>query len=376
MKYLKQCIVVLLVCFLSGCWDDREMEDRSYIITMGIDKGENDKRYLITLAPAQLSAMSSSSEEGGDSESSDKGIVVEGDTIASAVRQADSYSSIQVYLGQLKTVVLGKELLQEKQYLQSVLDELERNQDISGKIILLGTDDKAQDCVNTILKQDSSTGLFIWDFYKNTAQDVAVTKKLDLETFLRELRSSRGSSILPKITATEQGIKIGGGIAISDYAFIGSLTNEQEQGVLLLQGEGKGAVIDGIWQNNTIPMWIYQNKSDMSFSEQNNKLLCHVKVSIEGSAEGSRLESESILKSNSLNEIENIFEIIIKSEIENTIALAQKKYQKDIFDIATKLKKQDVALYQKYGTDANEMIKNMEFDIEVAVNIRTIGIVD
>lgn len=375
MKYIKWCIVVLMVCFLSGCWDDREMEDRSYIITMGIDKSEKDNRYLITLAPAKLSAMNSG-EEGSNSESSEKGIVVEGDTIASAVRQADTYSSRQVYLGQLKTIVLGKELLQEKQYLQSVLDELERNQDISGKIILLGTEEKAGDCVNTILKQDSSTGLFIWDFYKNTAQDVAVTTKLDLETFLRELRSSEGNSILPKITATEQGIKIGGGIAISDYAFIGSLTNEEEQGILLLQGKGKGAVIDGIWQNSVIPMWIYRNKSDMSFSEQNNKLICNIKVSVEGSAEGSSLESESILKSSSLNEIENVFEIIIKSEIENTIALAQKKYQRDIFDIATKLKKQNIALYQKYGTNADNMIQNMEFDISVNVKIRTIGIVD
>lgn len=373
---MKQLYILLLtVCFLTGCWDNKEMEDRSYIITMGIDKSTEDGRYLLTLAPAQLSSMSSG-EESSSNEAPEKGIVVKGDTIASAVRQADTYSSRQVYLGQLKTVVLGKELLQEKEYLQSVLDELERNQDISGKIILLGTDNTARECVNAILEEDASTGLFIWDFYKNTAQDVAVTKKLDLETFLRELRQSQGNSILPRITVTKQGIKIGGGIALSDYAFIGDLTDKQEQGILLMQGEGKGAVIEGIWQNNTIPMWVYKNKSKLYFTEENNQLVCHIKLFIEGSAEGSNLESRNIFQSSSINEIENMFEIIIKSEIENTIALAQKKYKKDIFDIASELKKQNIELYQKYGSNADEIIQNTVFDTTVSVKIRTIGVVD
>ena len=105
MKWIKQCILFLAVCFLSGCWDDKEMEDRSYIITMGIDKSTEDGRYLLTLAPAQLSSMSSG-EESSNNEAPEKGIVVKGDTIASAVRQADTYSSRQVYLGQLKIKIL------------------------------------------------------------------------------------------------------------------------------------------------------------------------------------------------------------------------------------------------------------------------------
>ena len=83
-----------------------------------------------------------------------------------------------------------------------------------------------------------------------------------------------------------------------------------------------------------------------------------------------------VFDSDSLTELENIFEIIIKSEIENTIALAQKNYKKDIFDIASELKKKNFELYNKYGTDANEMIQNMHFDVSVSVKIRTIGVVD
>lgn len=374
MKWLKQCIIFLAVCLLCGCWDNREMEDRSYIITMGIDKNQKDGRYVLTLAPAQLSATGS--QEENTEQTKEKAIAVTGDTLASAIRQADTYSSRQVYLGQLKTVVLGKEILKDEKLLKSLLDELERNQDISGKIILLGTEGTARECVNAILQADTSNGLFIWDFYKNTAQDVAVTRKLELETFLRELRSSNGNSILPKITPTEKGIKLGGGIIIAQYRFLDSLSDDQEQEVLLFKGQATGAVINGIWENNAIPMWVYRNKSKLEFSQENNQLVCHVKIYIEGSAEGSSLESKSLFQTNSIEELENIFETIIKSKIENTIALAQKKYKKDIYDIASQLKKQDLTLYHQYASDKQEMIQNMIFDISVNVKIRTIGVVD
>lgn len=370
MKWLKGCMIFLSVCLLCGCWDNREMEDRSYIITMGIDKNKQSGRYVVTLAPAQLSAVSSEEE----TQTEEKAVSVAGDSIASAIRQADTYSSKQVYLGQLKTVVLGKEVLQDESLFKSLLDELERNQDISGKIILLGTEGTAAECVNAILEADASTGLFIWDFYKNTAQDVAVTTKLDLETFLRELRSGEGNSILPKITVEENKIKLGGGIAIAQYRFLDPLSDEEEQGVLLLKGQGKGAVIDGIWENNTIPMWIYKNKSKLDFWEQNNQLVCRIHVSIAGSAEGSSLESKSLFQKNSIQELENIFESIIKSEIENTIALAQKKYKTDIYNMAYELKKQNRTLYEKYAPQ--KMMENMVFDVSVDVEIRTIGVVD
>ena len=56
--------------------------------------------------------------------------------------------------------------------------------------------------------------------------------------------------------------------------------------------------------------------------------------------------------------------------------MTQKKYKKDIFDIASELKKQNIELYQKYGSNADEMIQNTVFDTTVSVKIRTIGVVD
>ena len=51
MRQLKFALIALLPLLLTGCWDGRDPEDRAYVITMGIDKGEDG--LLVTFAPAK-----------------------------------------------------------------------------------------------------------------------------------------------------------------------------------------------------------------------------------------------------------------------------------------------------------------------------------
>ena len=63
---------------------------------------------------------------------------VTADTLTAAVADADSRSSREVYLGQLRTVVFGKSLLADKAAFEAVLEELERGNALSEKVMVLG----------------------------------------------------------------------------------------------------------------------------------------------------------------------------------------------------------------------------------------------
>lgn len=179
MRQLKFALIALLPLLLTGCWDGRDPEDRAYVITMGIDKGEDG--LLVTFAPAKTTEGNAQSV-----------YPVTADTLTAAVADADSRSSRGVYLGQLRTVVFGKSLLADKAAFEAVLEELERGNALSEKVMVLGTENAADACVDTIAQADSSTGLFLWDFYKNTAQEVAVTRGMDLDMLLAELGEQGG----------------------------------------------------------------------------------------------------------------------------------------------------------------------------------------
>ena len=74
-----------------------------------------------------------------------------------------------------------------------------------------------------------------------------------------------GSTVLPRIEKTEEGLSLGGGIALADGAYAFSLPAAEEQAHLLLLGEGSGAVIQGDWNGTVLPLEIRKDKVSFDF---------------------------------------------------------------------------------------------------------------
>lgn len=318
MRKLKFALIALLPLVLAGCWDGKDPEDRAYVITMGIDRQEDG--LLVTFAPAKTREGNARSV-----------YQVTADTLTAAVADADSRSSREVYLGQMRTVVFGKSLLEDGAAFGAVLEELERGNALSEKVMVLGTEHTADACVDAIAEADSSTGLFLWDFYKNTAQEVAVTRGMDLDMLLTELGEQGGSTVLPRIEKTEEGLSLGGGIALAEGAYAFSLPAAEEQAHLLLLGEGSGAVIEGNWNGRVLPLEIRKEQVSFDFAQGAEGLSCQAKVKVSGALIGSG--GQSLLEGKTRRELENFFGDIIKTDLENTIKRAQKMTAGDVFGL-------------------------------------------
>ena len=110
-------LLLLPPLFLTGCWDKKDPEDRAFIITLGVDDAANG--CVFTFAPANMAE--------GEGET----YTARSETLAGAVAQVDYRSSRKTDLGQLKTVILGSDLLADSAKLESLLRELERSQTVS-----------------------------------------------------------------------------------------------------------------------------------------------------------------------------------------------------------------------------------------------------
>lgn len=249
--YKKFVLLALAVpFFLTGCWDKKDPEDRAFIITLGADAAENGCHF--TFAPANI--------ETGEAEI----YAAESETLSGAVAQVDTYTSRKTDLGQLKTVILGEGLLRDSARLDALLGELERSQAVSEKVMLLAADSAAA-CVEKAMKEDSKTGLFLWDFYKNTAEEVAVTKGIDLDTFLTERTERGGNGVLPRIRAEGERLRLGGGMAVSARG-ASILNEEEERGYLFLLGDAEGAVLEGRYKAAVLPLAVTKIKGGLRFS--------------------------------------------------------------------------------------------------------------
>lgn len=258
--------------FLTGCWDKKDPEDRAFIITLGVDAGA--EGYAFTFAPANI--------ETGEAET----YAAEGRTLAAAVAQVDCRSSRKADLGQLKTVILSQALLEEPERLLALLREMERGQEISEKVMLLATEGEAAACVDAVMAEDSRTGLFLWDFYKNTAGEVAVTKGIDLDTFLTEWTEQGGCAILPRISADAAGLRLGGGMGVSAAGAF-PLDEAAERAYLFLRGEAEGALLEAEYEGETLPLEIGRSKVRYAFAAgADGTVHCTIRLPLEGTLQG------------------------------------------------------------------------------------------
>ena len=338
--------------FLTGCWDKKDPEDRAFIMTLGVDDAAEGCKF--TFAPANT----------GDGEA--QTYSAESETLAGAVAQVDGQMSRKADLGQLKTVILSGDVLEDSRKLDRFLQELERSQTVSEKVMLLATEEKAADCVDAVMAADSKTGTFLWDFYKNTAREVAVTKGTDLNTFLTERAEQGENGVLPRITAKEKKLELGGGMAITPNK-VYSLSNEEERGYLFLLGEAEGALLEGEYQGETIPLEIGRTDVEYDFSLQEEKLLCTVTLPVEGTLQGG---GGTFLSAEKRMEIEGIFEEIIKEEIEHTIKIARRA-ETDLFGILPRLYQREPALAERISRDA--LWRSMHFEIRPELELKDMG---
>ena len=338
--------------FLTGCWDKKDPEDRAFIMTLGVDASSEGCSF--TFAPANT----------GEGEA--RTYAAKSETLAGAVAQIDGQMSRKTDLGQLKTVIFSGELLEDSQKLDEILQELERSQTVSEKVMLLATTDQAADCTEAVLAADSKTGTFLWDFYKNTAGEVAVTKGVDLDTFLTEWTEQSGNGVLPRISVEEEKLELGGGVAVTQNR-IYPLSNAEERGYLFLLGEAEGALLEAVYEGETLPVEIGKSEVSYDFAAEDTEILCSVTLPLEGTLQGGE---GMFLSEQKREQIERIFEERIREEIEHTIKIAGRA-KKDLFGILPRIYRKEPIMTE--GISEEALWQALRFEIWPELELKDMG---
>lgn len=351
-KYRLLLLALLPPLFLTGCWDKKDPEDRIFVMSLGVDHSSAGTRF--TFAPANI--------ETGEAEP----YTAESKTLAGAVAKMDTRTSRKTDLGQLKTIILSADFLQEKENLEALLQELERNQIISEKVMLLATEDSAEDCVKAVMKEDGKTGLFLWDFYKNTAREVAVTKGTDLDVFLTERKERNGNAVLPRISLQEEKLELGGGVAITSEE-VYPLSNKKERGYLFLMGEAEGALLEGKYEGETLPLEVGRTDAKYDFAMEEGNILCVVTLPLEGTLQGGK---GAFYSAEEQKKIETMFEEIIKEEILHTLKTAERA-EKDLYGILPRLYQAEPELTE--GLSEEGLWRMLKFEIRPELELKDMG---
>ncbi len=159
-----------------------------------------------------------------------------------------------------------------------------------------------------------------------------------MDTFLTELSEQKGSSILPRIEPTESGLYLGGGVAVVNMELSTFLNDKEEQGYLFLLGEAEGAVLEAEQDGKRIPLRVVRSDVDYDFKPQKDgKTKCLIRLRVHGDLLGNA--SKDAFSEEGTKKMENLFSEIIKTEIQNTMKIAQEQDAAELLGLAVRLRR-------------------------------------
>ncbi|WP_370223260.1 Ger(x)C family spore germination protein [Cytobacillus sp.] len=193
--------VILMVascCFLlSGCSGIKNIQDLTYIVSIGMDYDEAKEEYTVYLQG--LNFLNVAKQEGGKSAEPVPIFVAsaKGETLNLAVRKLYKVSEPPLYFGHVKTLVITNRIVQHK--FQEVVEEIGKNRSIRPTLHVVTTEEGIEEVLNTNALFNYPavyTVLFKKDAYEVAQNEI---RPVALMNFLREYYEPMNAAKLPSV---------------------------------------------------------------------------------------------------------------------------------------------------------------------------------
>lgn len=119
----KWLMLIIMVCLLSGCWDREELEDKAYVIGLGIDSSKHKGNIKVTMLLANPE-VGSVQGGGGSTEKPREIITFEANDFIAAKATANAIISRNISYELLKIIVVSEKYARDKEFITTIYDAL------------------------------------------------------------------------------------------------------------------------------------------------------------------------------------------------------------------------------------------------------------
>ena len=363
-------LAVLSLSSLSACWDKVEIENRAFVVAIGVDKtNENDDEGSFTVILSIPVANNGKDDEDEDENAPAHLKKASGQTIAEALKKIDAETDKQLHFGQAKLLVLGDALLENPEMVRSTLDNFNRHPELDRAMYVLAAHGKAAEILAIKPPGDTLPGLYIAAIYKDTHKLGGVSFTMDLEKLLTQLKYSE-SVLLPSVKAEKERLNLSGSVLLVDNSKIGRLTDDELQGYLWCQsGGGQGAILTSTVQDQPISFKVDKHRANIRFKEYGNNLQAHIKVELTGRIEEC-IDSEALLGRKQCREYAiRQLESAVRDEILQTTKKIQEEYAVDGYNWLEIMRKKQYSLYQRHASHWQDLFTKIDVIPQVTVKV-------
>ena len=369
-KNIKCLLMVIFIFLLTGCWDYVGLDDITIVTGMAIDMNEEMNEYRLSFEVIN-SASSSRRERKVETE------ILEstGSTIFDAIRNVKRRTMNRLYFSNAQIVIISNQIAKEKG-LDAIIDFYLRDAEIRETLnFAISKEDTAKELLN---KNGIDNPIMSFEIKKIISEDnssVSATSDTQLYKVFNALHCEGKSLVLPAFhnveNDKEQVIESSGIAIFKKDKLIDYLTVNESKSFLFIDDNINGGILTidtNDDEKDDVSVEITNSSTNKKFSEEDNKYKIDISIKIEGVL-AELIEKKHKIDLKKMTEIEKETEKRIKKDIEKLITKTQKEFNIDIFGFGNLVYKTDPKLWKKIKEDWEKLFLEVEFNVNVEVNI-------
>lgn len=169
----KKGIAGMFLCFfcllmLTGCKSRADIEDKNYVLALGIEEGKEDKLCVIYGTADFDQPMGEG--EGGDSQEG-KAVSYEADSLSEAEKKDRRANEKRLDYGHLKAILFSEALIQNHQRWNEILKELEEKSNLAGTVFVFQVEGDVKQCMGLEKYLGTTMGDYLERMMTNHKED-------------------------------------------------------------------------------------------------------------------------------------------------------------------------------------------------------------
>lgn len=381
------CLLCVCTIFLTGCWDQRELNTISLVMAWGIDKAKGKAEYRVSyqiVNPTEISGKTGAGRTTAFTVYSSTG-----STIFEALRNAAEVTPRQLMISHTNIIIIGEELAKEG--IQGILDFFER--DDEGRLtsnMLIARDAKAEEVLKTLTPIEKVPALALKGKLDTMGKKLSKGYDVELDEVLRgvlrkgggpvvsgvqlmksEKSGSKESAIKGATPATV--IRINGLGIFKGSKLVGWLNGEAARGMAIINNKLRGSAvsIDCKQKKRGLSIEARRAKTKIRTSIRNHLPTIHLFIKQEGSI-GQVFCAIDLKKSKEIRKLEKEWAQETKKEVQKAITQAQKN-QTDIFGFGEALERTNKKEWKKIEGEWKNLFAKATVQVHVEARIRRPG---
>ncbi|MBM7662973.1 spore germination protein [Bacillus mesophilus] len=383
MRKIKILTILLILLMNSGCWDSIEIEQRGFVIGVGIDlaekKGEEgDKLLKLTqqfVVPAAMSGSGSSSGEG--TQEAYQNIESVGNTIFEMVRTVAAQTSRSPFYEHIKLIVISEEVAKSEKF-PDVIDFFLRYPEMRRGIQVMITPDSAKDILEFKPGNEKLPSMFIQSISRNNYKNARMVPPTRIGDLHGHLLGTESFMIQMVSKLSKEEVKLTGHAVINGKSdqLVGFIREDATEGANFLTGEIKGGLLEAELGGEVIIFQINEVKTQIKPIVSSKE---DIKFKINISTTGSIPESFApinLLEQKDIKQIEKAVEEKIRYFVGLAIDEVQKEMKTDVLGFGRAIMVQESKHWEKLKDNwdfGENYFSKSEIDLSIDVTVSRNG---